>query len=41
MSLLGSKFSNNIRTRKRLQTGEEKNTAENQGTAHSRQQASG
>ena len=40
MSLLGRKFSNNIRIRKGLQTGEEKKTAENQGTAHSRQQVS-
>ena len=40
MSLLGSKSSSNILIKKRIRTGKEKNTAENQGVTHSRQQAS-
>ena len=40
MSLLGVKSSSNILIKKRIWSGKEKNTAENQGVTHSRQRAS-
>ena len=39
INFLGSKFSNNIAISERIRTGKETNTAENQRTTHSRQQA--